>query len=76
MPAERWPCAAEMRDASLASELERMMNQAVGISLGEAPAAALDKRLAGIARLQGSHWLDSSLVCPVFGLPDHLLDAW
>lgn len=58
--APEWSCmechAAEMRDPVLAPELERVMNQAVGISLGEAHAGNLDARLATLAHQQGSVW--------------------
>jgi hypothetical protein len=64
-----------MRDPALAPELERVMNQAVGINLGEEHARDLDARLASLAQQQGSVWatteaspVKASVAAPVLGL--------
>jgi hypothetical protein len=49
--------ADEAKDPALVAELERIMDQAVGMSLGEEHAAALDIRLKTLASQQGTVWL-------------------
>lgn len=46
-----------MKDAKLAPDLELVMDQVVGIGLGEEPAnPALDDRLQALAAQQGTQW--------------------
>jgi hypothetical protein len=49
--------ADEAKDPALVAELERIMDQAVGMSLGEEHAGALDARLKTLASQQGTVWL-------------------
>lgn len=58
--------AGEMKDPTVGADLERVMDQAVGISLGQEPPAAVDARLRALAAAQGTRWdADSSEVSPV-----------
>ena len=50
-------CAGEIKDAKIAPDLELVMDQVVGIGLGEDPSnPALDERLRALAQQQGSVW--------------------
>lgn len=52
-----WACAGEIKDAKIAPDLELVMDQVVGIGLGEDPSnPALDDRLRALAQQQGSVW--------------------
>jgi hypothetical protein len=49
--------AGETKDSKIAHDLELVMDQAVGIGLGEEPSnPALDARLRALAEQQGSVW--------------------
>lgn len=60
--------AGEMKDPAVGADLERVMDQAVGISLGQEPPAAVGARLRALAAAQGTRWdADSEEASPVVG---------
>lgn len=62
-----------MKDPSVGADLERVMDQAVGIGLGQEPPAAVEARLRALATAQGTRWdTDSGEASPVVGALDSM----